>query len=212
MEGRRKNSRFWGKLTLTELWIYLKIRMVITHLIPVRAISSGLSFCLGRVLPRPLGFRGKIWYDKGNRRAAGHLARPRAITFTGKGEKHMDYTFGWRNYRLTDTCCGSETDETLWYDLNGRFNVCSMEVIETVKEFERVKRRSIFRKTTRTDAIVRYYLKVGYLSDDGSGKVRHQLVEIRPEEAEDARQACAAVRQKIAQKHAPALHAGEQAD
>lgn len=121
----------------------------------------------------------------------------------------MDYTFGWRDYRFSDTCCGTENGEKLWYDLNGAFNVCSAEVVETTKEFER-KRKKLFREIVKVDVIKRYYIKIGYLAADSSGKTRYEIVEIGPEEVETAKQVCAEIRKKVAHVNAVAMQNIEQ--
>jgi hypothetical protein len=116
----------------------------------------------------------------------------------GKEATTMNDVFGWRNYCFTDTHCGTENGQTLWYDENGLFNVCSAEVIHTAKEFERVTRRRFRSNLIQKDTITRCYLKIGYRGDDLSGKTKYEIVEIRPEEIERAEAVCEAVRKKVA--------------
>lgn len=116
----------------------------------------------------------------------------------------MHNTFGWRNYQFTDTWCGTPDGEKLWYDLGGLFNVCSAEVVETTKEFERKKKKKWGREEITKDVIKRCYVKIGYTTDT-TGRTHYEIVEIRPEEQADAEAVCQTIRQKVAEKNRRAM-------
>ncbi|MDD5952327.1 MAG: hypothetical protein PUC32_01545 [Oscillospiraceae bacterium] len=114
----------------------------------------------------------------------------------------MNNVLGWRKYRFTDTHCGTDDGEQLWYDLEGQFNVCSIEVVETTKKFIR-ERKKLFRTIEIEDEIKRYYMKIGYYGP--SGKISSEILEISPDERELAEEVCTAVREKIAQHNHQAM-------